>query len=166
MLRPTERLIAQYGSPGHPSLLLTLLYWSPVKLTVEDRAMFAPHNPEGCYPAGGWTQLEEHAADDMLPELPGETVKVRVFTRGDQTQLVMYWQEMNELIYLYPVEFWQRFKALLASWHEPPTAEFEARYSVTIGITVTGTVEEARDTAVRFARELGPVLPSFGFVRR
>lgn len=161
MLDPSEQSIATYLGPDGRSFLVTILYWNPPAGRPSRRPdlLKRPHSPDWCYPAAGWTRVRALDASCPPDVFPGEEGCVRIFERGGQRLVVLFWTGVTAARTDAPDQIPQRLNDMLHSWHSPPLANL---HTVTIATAAAGDSAAARDAAMAMARDLARILPDYG----
>ena len=165
MLRPTDRLIATYAAPNGRCFHTTLFYWKPPRSEPSKRPdlLQRPHTPDECYPAAGWERDWEFESDEEYPWLPGELGSSRLYHRGGESELLLFWLGLTFKRTLSPDQLVSRLKSMIQSWSYAPAANI---HTITIVTDATGDPEQAKAEVLEFSRTLADILPDYGIGRR
>lgn len=161
VLQNTDYLIRTYKDESDNLIELRFIYWNPFQFKSDElRAGVSGHYPDNCFPSWGFRRLESGNIDRQIEGIPTDLVSIRVFEKSGVEQLVLYW--LNRKIGKdLPDRLRNRLKTLFNSWNDP-FIDRESQYVVTIVTKISGDRDAARNTAIDFARIIGPSLPEFG----
>ncbi len=168
ILRPNDYLMRIYESDSSDAIELRIMYWEarnfirqpgdPVPLTG-----VSVHHPDECFPAWGYTKVEEFASDIKLESIPAESVALRLFRKSGRDEFVIFWfrkedENMPNVRYN-PVKL---FSLLRQSWNEPASSNVKPQYLVAVIVKSSKSHDLAKSVALEFVEEIAPILPEFG----
>lgn len=160
-LLQSDYLKRMYGRGGDPDIGLVLMFWNPRRVDMPRWPVLFPHVADACYPGAGWKRVGAFDRDLRVPWLADTDVAVRLFTRGDNQRLVVYWISSTHGTGVPGVA--SRLKTMFGSWEKPPSTHLRSQYSVKVEVGVQdGDVENAFATAMSFARLVAPFLWEYG----
>ena len=161
LLRPSDMLNKTYRSPNGNMLALWSLYWEPNRGKSSGWNL-GPHSPDGCYPSSGWQRVELGGPDTLANVVPGNDIRVRVFSKEGKKLLILYYKTSDPGSgFSYPKSAASRLRQMLKSWNSPDVVR-GAQYVVTVQVAITTTVQQALADAVLFVTQLAPILPEYG----
>lgn len=161
LLKPSDMLNKTYRSPNGNMLALWSLYWEPNR-GKSSAWNLGPHSPDGCYPSSGWQRVELGGPDTLANVVPGNDIRVRVFSKEGKKLLILYYKTSDPGSgFSYPKTAASRLHQMLNSWNSPDVVR-GAQYVVTVQVAITTTVQQALADAVLFVTQLAPILPEYG----
>ena len=164
-LRPSDVLECTYETKAHERADLNIMYWAPFKTRTPKYVIdMHPHRPDGCYPAMGWTRDQAFDVESEIDGIPFGKVHIRLFRKMDRSLVVLYWVRKTGMT----PDYWSpspglrgRLMDLARYWNDPLVLRGD-QYYVRVSAEASESPESAKETVIRLARAIAPILPEHG----